>query len=98
MTKTCLKCGYTRTDSNSLLDADSCPSCGRFYAKMEAIFVKQKAKEVFVDAVDNPESNDNVIENKKNISLLLGIGILFMPIIFAWFAFRKDYSNKAQLI
>lgn len=33
---------------------------------------------------------------EKNVSLLLGIGILFMPYIFAWFTLREGYSSLAR--
>ena len=34
----------------------------------------------------------------RKVSLLLGIGILFVPLIFAWLLLRKGYSEKARII
>ena len=32
----------------------------------------------------------------RNVSLILGIGIFFMPYIFAWFTLREGYSSLAR--
>jgi hypothetical protein len=57
MSKTCLKCGYTRTELDDDFDADKCPSCGRFYAKVAAFLAKQSSlSEVLV--VDNTVENE----------------------------------------
>lgn len=37
-------------------------------------------------------------EEQRKVGVLLGIGILVVPIIFAWFLFRKGYSNLARAI
>lgn len=34
---------------------------------------------------------------KRKVSILLIIGIIFIPIIFAWFTLRKGYSKKARI-
>ena len=36
MTEKCLKCGYVRLRSDERLSAETCPSCGAVYAKVEA--------------------------------------------------------------
>lgn len=35
---------------------------------------------------------------KRHFSFLLGVGILFLPYIFAWFTLRKGYSTRARVI
>ena len=35
---------------------------------------------------------------ERRVSILLGVGIFLMPLIFAWFTLRKGYSTKAKLI
>jgi hypothetical protein len=42
--------------------------------------------------------NVNVTPNKRSVGVLLGIGILLIPIIFAWFTLRKGYAKKAKII
>lgn len=39
-----------------------------------------------------------IIPPKRTIGILLGIGILFIPIIFTWFTLRKGYSTNAKAI
>ena len=34
---------------------------------------------------------------KRKVSILLVLGIIFIPIIFAWFTLRKGYSKKARI-
>lgn len=34
----------------------------------------------------------------RKVSVLLGIGILFIPYIFSWFTLRKGYSNLARIV
>lgn len=47
---------------------------------------------------------NNVIESrapvskKKRVSLSLGIGILFLPIVFAWFTLQKGYRILPRVI
>lgn len=36
--------------------------------------------------------------NSKRVGLLLGIGIFFIPYIFAWFTLQKGYSTQARAI
>gem|GEM_PF-3877488 len=35
---------------------------------------------------------------KRKAGCLLGIGILILPFIFAWFTLRKDYPIKLKII
>lgn len=35
---------------------------------------------------------------KKNVGIILGAGILFLPLIFSWFTLRKGYTKKAKII
>lgn len=37
-------------------------------------------------------------EEQKKVSLLLGLGIFFFPIIFAWFTLKKGYSTLAKAV
>lgn len=51
------------------------------------------------DAIACPQCgkpNKNA-ENKRSVGILLGIGIVFMPLIFAWFTLRKGHSTKAKV-
>lgn len=36
-------------------------------------------------------------QEQRKVGFLLGIGILFIPIIFGWFLLRKGYSKKARI-
>lgn len=36
--------------------------------------------------------------NQKQVSIMLGIGIFLMPIIFAWFTLRQGYSTISRAI
>lgn len=46
----------------------------------------------------NPQLNEDVITSHRKVSILLGIGILIVPIIFSWFTLRKGYSNIVRVI
>lgn len=37
-------------------------------------------------------------EGKRSVSFLLGVGILLMPYIFAWFTLRKGHSALSRLV
>ena len=37
-------------------------------------------------------------DNKKSVSFVLGIGIVFIPFIFAWFTLRNGYSGFARVM
>ncbi|OIR25341.1 hypothetical protein [Bathymodiolus thermophilus thioautotrophic gill symbiont] len=43
---------------------------------------------------ENPES----IDQKKPVGILLGIGILLLPVIFSWFTLRKSYTTLARVV
>ena len=40
----------------------------------------------------------NINTAQKQVSFLLGIGIFFIPIIFAWFTLRQGYSTVSRAI
>ena len=45
------------------------------------------------------EKTDNFNEiNSRKVSFILGLGILFFPIIFSWFTLRKGYSKLAKIV
>jgi hypothetical protein len=35
---------------------------------------------------------------KRRVSIALGLGVLFAPVVFIWFLFRAGYSAKSQII
>lgn len=35
---------------------------------------------------------------EKSVSILLGVGIFFMPYIFSWFTLRQGYSTPARFV
>lgn len=35
---------------------------------------------------------------KRRVSAALGLGVLFLPVVFIWFLFRTGYSAKTQII
>lgn len=45
-----------------------------------------------------PNSPRTATPAERPVSILLGIGILLVPLIFAWFTLRKGYSTKAKVI
>ena len=48
--------------------------------------------------MDSQKTDDfNEIYPRK-VSILLGLGILFFPIIFSWFTLKKGYSNLSKII
>ena len=64
----------------------------------------KEGKRVYIN--DNRrQSNITVIHyhqpsgnTQRSVGFLLGLGIFFMPIIFAWFTLRKGHSNVARII
>ena len=72
----------------------------------------QKLKELedFANKIDNrdgfvdakhlliDEREEYLESQKKHVSVLLGLGILFMPYIFAWKTLEKGYSINARVI
>lgn len=49
-------------------------------------------------ATTNYETNDEYSIPHKRVSILLAIGIMFMPYIFAWVTLKKGYSSNARVI
>lgn len=45
-----------------------------------------------------PNSPQTVVQPKRSVGILLGIGILLVPLLFAWFTLRKGYSTRAKVI
>lgn len=44
---------------------------------------------------NEPQTNNT---SSRKVSILLGIGILFVPFIFSWFTLRKGHTTKAKAI
>lgn len=42
--------------------------------------------------------NSKFRETSRSVSVLLGLGIFLLPIIFSWFTLKKGYSKKAKII
>jgi hypothetical protein len=42
--------------------------------------------------------NANAPAEERPVGILLGIGILLIPLIFAWFTLRKGHTTKAKII
>jgi hypothetical protein len=42
--------------------------------------------------------NSSVTPLKRSVGILLGIGILLFPLIFAWFTLRRGHTAKAKII
>ena len=42
--------------------------------------------------------NARIAPVKRSVSVLLGVGIFFIPLIFSWFTLRKGYSVFARVI
>ena len=42
--------------------------------------------------------NIKVAQADRSVTILLGIGIFLVPLIFCWFTLRKGYSTKARVI
>ena len=49
------------------------------------------------ESESNPEVPGNSTDERP-VSILLGVGILLIPIIFSWFTLRKGYTTKAKSI
>jgi len=39
-----------------------------------------------------------MVSDKKSVGLLLGLGILFIPLIFSWVTLRKGHSTISKAI
>jgi len=65
--------------------APACPNCGR----------PQSAPLLTPPPIT--QSPPPITPPKRTISILLGIGILLLPIIFTWFTLRKGYSTNAKV-
>ena len=66
--------------------AEICPKCGVRVGT-------SVASNLGPTAVPADEEN-----GKKEVSFLLGVGILLMPYVFAWFLLRDGYSKKSRYI
>lgn len=42
--------------------------------------------------------NEYYEENYRKVGFLLGIGILFMPYLFAWFTLRRGHSTTSRIL
>lgn len=46
----------------------------------------------------NIDANANSATEQRQVSILLGIGIFLVPLIFAWFTLRQGYSTASRAI
>ncbi len=84
---TCAECG------NSLSSlAKACPSCGAPPPVPNIWEDDQPLLPAKAAGVTAKSSGD------RRIGLPLGLGILFLPFIFAWFTLRDGYSGAARLV
>ena len=44
------------------------------------------------------EMADSNLEEQRKVGFWLGLGIFFMPYIFAWFTLRNGYSSRARYV
>lgn len=73
----------------------TCPDCKNEISDSAPVCPKcgrPKDEEKPVTVETSPEVE------KRSIGALLGIGILFFPILFSWFTLRKGYSSTPKLI
>jgi hypothetical protein len=57
------------------------------------------AKPQEVPVAPNPSPNENATQPAaRKIGVALGIGILLLPVVFAWFLLRKGYSKQVRII
>lgn len=45
-----------------------------------------------------PTSAASPAPAKRQVSIVLGLGVLFLPVVFIWLLFRTGYSARAQII
>lgn len=73
--------------------APACPNCGRPNAS-NRLLITPKAN-------PNPKGGANELDKPtaRTVSLILAVGIIFVPYVFAWFVLlREGYSRRAKVI
>lgn len=83
----CLECNKEISES-----APACPNCGA----PKNGFPQQSGTEY--NKVRFANNKDTYYKEKRHVGFLLGLGILFFPIIFVWFLLRKGHSTIARII
>lgn len=83
---------------NINIKAKKCKHCGE---TLDVVLrVAEEAKN------SNNNQNVNVVidksplltERERSVGFLLGVGIFFLPFIFAWFTLRKGHTTEAKVI
>ena len=83
----CKECNKEISDS-----ATACPNCG---APTQALAQRAPSGSGKVKFTSKQESNNG---EKRHVGFLLGLGIVFFPIIFVWFLLRKGHSTTSRII
>jgi hypothetical protein len=78
----CKDCGNQISD-----DVTFCPKCG---SKVNKEYSENTPK---TSPLPPPP-----IAKTENISLLLGLGIIFMPYVFSWFTLKRKYSSNTRKV
>lgn len=84
---------------NINIKAKKCKHCGETIDVILRVVEEAKSS-------NNQNVNVNVATDKSHlpaekdipVSFLLGVGILFLPFIFAWFTLRKGHTTGAKII
>lgn len=74
-----------------------CSRCGE-QLQAGVNFCPRCAQPVNPQQTFNYSSAATTASPTRKVSVLLGIGILFIPYIFSWFTLRKGYSNLARIV
>ncbi len=94
-----MECPFCAESINS--KAKKCKHCGEFLdvalrAAEEAR--KNNAQNVFMNAVTPVVPPVLPVEEKRSMTFLLGLGIVFMPYIFSWFTLRKGHTVGDRVV
>lgn len=77
----------------------SAPGTGFSYSSYQPYKTDTEAKKLTSTPSSFIESAPPELpQSGRQVSLLLGIGILFLPYIFAWFTLREGYSTPARVV
>jgi hypothetical protein len=66
--------------------APACPHCGRPQGNLQQSSAESS----------QPQNTEKV--EKRSVGVLLAIGILLVPLIFAWFTLRKGHTTRSRVI